>query len=629
MVSSIMAFESDEVVGKGMGRKKNVEKCGGGSDIDNTGEEDDDHRNLPVEMWVTHVNSPEKNRGKGKRIDAKYGQFVPVDGSNGFTRTTKASRPRQKMKRYKLLDFCFWALMNYLLLQAPHILRVGVSLLNVICFECVTTTQRLTGLSGDVLNVWVLLVTLAVPLFTHGVGGRIFVGDTWSFHHPLKGGKFHILSQATGWVILFFALLLQVIFSFLLSRDEQKKNEFLIWTGATLSWVSEAFLLVSLLFYRGEEAESESESESEKVLSGGGSDSSPVQGQRIPSCRRRRRLVGWIVSFGQDIFMTNVHWFCIFVLFAPPIQSSGPIDAFLNFAKVVALFCLPSVMLPYSRKRKTWGWKNPLKPLSDLMEVCLLGDFGLFFDSKIIYEEEDKDEYTRGGCMFAMTPHGTLPVSVWACFYQFREIFEDCCLFFGSQVALIPFYRLFCGIRGGCMPITKANLLRVMGHGQNVALVPGGVHEMMKCRPFDKDINISIKHKGFIRVAIQKGYDLVPVLMLHENDFYNNPLRDFQHWCYKISGIPLGLPYYTNKYYLPMSNRKPLRVIVGRRICTSRENNKSKASENGSDQRTDPSTDQSVVDEVHEEFYKEVARCWIKHKEEMGFADRELHYVTA
>jgi len=45
------------------------------------------------------------------------------------------------------------------------------------------------------------------------------------------------------------------------------------------------------------------------------------------------------------------------------------------------------------------------------------------------------------------------------------------------------------------MPIEKKNLFRVMDKQQNVALVPGGVHEMMRCQPFAKDINISIKHK--------------------------------------------------------------------------------------------------------------------------------------
>ena len=83
------------------------------------------------------------------------------------------------------------------------------------------------------------------------------------------------------------------------------------------------------------------------------------------------------------------------------------------------------------------------------------------------------------------------------------------------------------------MPVTKKNLMACMKKRQNVALVPGGVHEMMKCKPF-QDINVSIKHKGFVRVAIQEGYDLVPVVMLHENDMYNNPCKDLQNWCYKM-----------------------------------------------------------------------------------------------
>ena len=137
-----------------------------------------------------------------------------------------------------------------------------------------------------------------------------------------------------------------------------------------------------------------------------------------------------------------------------------------------------------------------------------------------------------------------------------------------------------------------------------------------------------------------EGYDLVPILMMHENgkwlpcehraashdyealtastvlfllfsDFYCNPCRDFQMWCYKRTGVPMGLPYYTNSWYLPCSNRKPLRVVIGKRLVVT--------------QSADPTEDE--VNEMHRLFYEEIVRCWRKHKREMGFEDRDLTYV--
>lgn len=133
----------------------------------------------------------------------------------------------------------------------------------------------------------------------------------------------------------------------------------------------------------------------------------------------------------------------------------------------------------------------------------------------------------------------------------------------------------------------------------------------MKCEPH-QNINVSIKHKGFVRVAMQEGYDLVPILMLHENDMYNNPLRDFQQLCYRKFGVPVGLPYYTNKFYAPCSNRLPLRVVLGKRLKVAKV--------------AEPSVEE--VNVVHRKFYEEVLRCWEKHNEKMGYGDRELVYVT-
>jgi hypothetical protein len=67
----------------------------------------------------------------------------------------------------------------------------------------------------------------------------------------------------------------------------------------------------------------------------------------------------------------------------------------------------------------------------------------------------------------------------------------------------------------------------------------------------------------------------------------------------------------TNKWFLPCSNRKPLRVVLGKRLKVSKS--------------AEPTQEQ--VDALHRKFYEEVVRCWEKHHKEMGFADRTLVYV--
>jgi hypothetical protein len=89
---------------------------------------------------------------------------------------------------------------------------------------------------------------------------------------------------------------------------------------------------------------------------------------------------------------------------------------------------------------------------------------------------------------------------------------------------------------------------------------------MLNCNPHDANIYVSKKHYGFVRVAIQHGYDLVPTFSFHANDQYDNPMREFQLFTYKLCKVPVGLPWYTNRWRLPMSNRNPVRFALGKVI---------------------------------------------------------------
>ena len=167
-------------------------------------------------------------------------------------------------------------------------------------------------------------------------------------------------------------------------------------------------------------------------------------------------------------------------------------------------------------------------------------------------------------------------------------------------------------MRGGLLPIEKKRLLEVMQTRQNIALVPGGVSEMLHCIPHSETIKVSIKHKGFVRLALQHGYDLVPTFLFHTNDQYDNPMGKLQHLSYRWTGVPLGIPFYTNRWWLPVSNRTTIRIALGKRIPVTKNAN--------------PTLDD--VDALHRLFYKEVLRVWQKHKDGFGYGNRKLAYVT-
>ena len=565
MVSSIITFEEDVVKSSSPHSAGPTRAADGPDDLLKT-------RHTVAKDWVS---SPKK---KDKQNSDSFEDLLA------------------KRKRRRKRDFALWCVMNYALLQSPFLFKRFYRNIIHTCKDCVSGVEH-------VPSFFVLAATLGIPIFTHGIGGIIFHREEWSFHHPFSGGKFHVLSQAAGWTLVCLAGLMQLL-NLLLGTS----FDFLLHSGNVLGWIAEALLLYSISNYEDKKTQERKRRQQ------------PSRQKRPSSSRGPMEFV---VATLQDLYMTNMHWFFIFWVGSAPfgfnIFSSRPlenvfnvtlVESALNLMLVLFICCLPSLLFPYSATRKPISLRFPFAVLIKIAETILLSPYGVYRDS-MIELEDSREAYERNGCMFAIHSHGTVPLSVWALWHQRSDIFDKVCLFFGSQVALIPGYRLWAGARGGCMTITKKNLIRVMKTRQNVGLYPGGIKEMMGCEPFHKNIKLSIKHKGFIRIALQEGFDLCPILAMHENDMYNNPMRDFQFWCYKKFKVPAGLPYYTNRFYLPVSNQKPLRVVLGKRIKVK--------------QVLQPT--EAQVDQLHRLFYEEVVRCWAKHKNNFGYGDRELVYI--
>jgi hypothetical protein len=128
------------------------------------------------------------------------------------------------------LDFALFFLMKIALLQTPYFLQIGLHLLTN-CVDCLRSSKdagmlehSLDGifsspnrpmLAKGIFAAFAFSCTILVPLFTHGVGGRMFHGKQWSFHHPFRGGKHHVTSQASGWSLFGVAGLLHLAFIFL------------------------------------------------------------------------------------------------------------------------------------------------------------------------------------------------------------------------------------------------------------------------------------------------------------------------------------------------------------------------------------------------------------------------------
>merc|ERR1712130_780087 len=66
----------------------------------------------------------------------------------------------------------------------------------------------------------------------------------------------------------------------------------------------------------------------------------------------------------------------------------------------------------------------------------------------------------------------------------------------------------------------KANFLKVMRSGDDFAIIPGGVEEVVLGDPHKERIYIKAR-KGFVKYALQMGYDLVPIYHFGETQLYD------------------------------------------------------------------------------------------------------------
>jgi len=136
-------------------------------------------------------------------------------------------------------------------------------------------------------------------------------------------------------------------------------------------------------------------------------------------------------------------------------------------------------------------------------------------------------------------------------------------------------YTLFLGAIDVSRQSIEYQLTQQPGTGHAVIIVVGGAAEALDARPGSYEIFLT-NRKGFVKMAIRYGADLVPVFSFGENDLFlqiDNPegswIRKLQIKMKKICGYspPLfhgrGIFNYT---FGIMPYRKPIYTVVGKPI---------------------------------------------------------------
>ncbi|KAF2133903.1 diacylglycerol O-acyltransferas-like protein 2B [Dothidotthia symphoricarpi CBS 119687] len=223
--------------------------------------------------------------------------------------------------------------------------------------------------------------------------------------------------------------------------------------------------------------------------------------------------------------------------------------------------------------------------------------------------------------IFGYHPHGIISHGAFAAFATEALGFSQ--LFPGITNALLtldsnfryPIYREY-ALRLGMASVSREsceNILSKGGHngegmGRAITIVVGGARESLDARPGRIRLVLR-RRKGFVKMAIRTGADLVPVLAFGENDVYDqldtesHPyIHKFQMLVKKFMGFTIPIFHARGIFNYDvgmMPYRRPMNIVVGRPIRVVQNRH----------------PDMEYMDEVHEKYVTELMRLWNDHKD--------------
>ncbi|KAH6675633.1 diacylglycerol O-acyltransferas-like protein 2B [Halenospora varia] len=218
--------------------------------------------------------------------------------------------------------------------------------------------------------------------------------------------------------------------------------------------------------------------------------------------------------------------------------------------------------------------------------------------------------------IFGYHPHGILSLGAFGAFATealgFSQLFpgiKNTLLTLDSNFR-IPIYRDY-ALAMGIASVSKESCENLLskggpnkeGMGRAITIVIGGARESLDAQPYSLRLVLK-RRKGFVKMAIRTGADLVPVLAFGENDLYDQFNSDSHPRIHKLQllvkkflgfTVPLFHARGIFNYDVGlMPYRRPLNIVVGKPIRVAQSSR----------------PEQEEIDRVHEEYVSELERLW-------------------
>lgn len=169
--------------------------------------------------------------------------------------------------------------------------------------------------------------------------------------------------------------------------------------------------------------------------------------------------------------------------------------------------------------------------------------------------------------LFCYHPHGVYVFGLFTlCFPRYsgwRRLFPkiNCMIGVANSILSMPLIGTLLGW-WGFVPADAGNLRAALRVQKNIAIVPGGIAEMLEFSD-KREILYLRERKGFIRLAMQEGLTLVPIYGFGENKTFKRTSH-FKELRAKVSrALRIVIQPFYGRWYTLIPFQEPVNVVVG------------------------------------------------------------------
>lgn len=463
---------------------------------------------------------------------------------------------------------------------------------------------------------------VAVPV-THGLGGRLkwAISGSWSFYQPGRGGFRFVLLQTCGWAsfalsvagcAVLGAIVLRAVMrgGFGEGAEEMRTVAVVSWVAGGAGFLAQVFLASSLPLFRPSAAPGETAP----------APAAAVKGSQASSDMRgflQMLLVLHVIHAPHLLLLALI---ATVIAAAPSIAWGATVFAVLGAAYSPTFFGAPGATGMRSWTAfQAWATRvveDAARRWHGECRVVRDGEAWHFVGGK---EEKENEKEGARRVIFGYHPHGLYPAA--ACWFhlmpQFASLFPSVpspVTLGASVIFRVPILRDV-AMWAGARNVSRSTFLKSLDERGAVVLCPGGQAELVEHvgGQADDTVTLCTRHKGFIKIAIEKRAHLVPVFCFGESQALKNlwKWKAAQRWTYKRLGFPMPFLAVGWKGCLPLPAPLPLSFVVGEPLAVPPPGPDGVAME-------------ADVHRVCDEYYARIEDLFERYKSSSGFPHLRL-----